>query len=93
LIGLLSTEVEEVPMSGPLGVQIYQYVFESSGPILEARVAQEIRAIIRDKEPRVTVLAVTTETKTSSFGTVTEAVVDYVINGEQARLTVPIGGS
>lgn len=93
LVGLLTTEKGEVPALEDVGVSMYQFVFESTGPILQARTTQEVRTVIAKNEPRMTVLAVTVSEQQLGEGRMVEAMIDYEIAGERGKLAVPVEGS
>jgi phage baseplate assembly protein W len=91
--GLLTTQRGEVPMKPNLGVSMYRYVHETSGPLLQARVVQELRTTLDREEPRMLVLAITTQESNIGDGRHVDAIIDYEIAGEQGRMTVPIEGN
>jgi len=91
VFSLLLMARQELPMGNSVGTGIYSFVHETSGPLLGARVAADVRAVIRAHEPRMTVLGVTTEEKITRDGTQTVAAVEYEIGDENGTLEVPIG--
>ena len=78
-------------MGNLIGANIHAYVMETSGPLLAARVAQDVRAVIRSKEPRMTVLGVTSEEKITDQGTKMITAVEYEVAGEEGVLRIPTG--
>ena len=92
VFSLLQTARFETPMGNELGVNIWQFVMETSGPLLGARIAQDIRSIIRSREPRMTVLGVTSEEKVRSIGTSMEVSIEYEIADEEGSVSVEVGG-
>ncbi len=92
VFSLLRTARFEVPMGNELGVNIYQFVMETSGPLLGARIAQDVRSIIRLREPRMTVLGVTSQEKRLSIGTAIDVAIEYEIADEEGSVSVEVGG-
>jgi len=82
----------ELPMGYGIGTRIHAFVNETSGPLLGARVAQDLRSVIRLKEPRMTVLSVGTRDVITRDGNGIEVGVEYQIGDEEGALSVPIGG-
>ena len=93
LAALLTIERGEIPMEPNLGTRMQGFVFQTSGPLLQARVAQEIRSIVQNYEQRAQVLSVRTAERAEQGGIALEAVVDLRIGGETARLAIPLKGS
>ena len=92
VFSMLKTARFEIPMGNQLGVNVYRFVMETSGALLSARIAQDIRSVIRLKEPRMIVLGVTSEEKVTGSGTVMEVAIEYEIGGEEGTFAVPVGG-
>lgn len=92
VFSLLKTARFEIPMGNELGVNVHQFVMETSGPLLGARIAQDIRSVIRLREPRMTVLGVTSAEKRLSIGTVVDVAIEYEISGVEGSASVEIGG-
>lgn len=61
LRNLLLTKQGERLMNPDFGTNIHRLVFELDTPVLEAQVEQEVTQAINKFEPRVTIIAVTTE--------------------------------
>lgn len=91
VIALLETAEGEVPMGKGIGTRIREFVMETSGPILAARVAQEIRSTIRAKEPRMTVLSVTNQEKITRQGVVQVVKIEYEVADEEGTVSTQIG--
>lgn len=91
VIALIETADQEVPMGKGIGTRIREFVLESSGPILAARVAQEIRSVIRSKEPRMTVLSVTNQEKITRQGVVQVVIIEYEVADQEGSISTPIG--
>ena len=90
---LMLISAGEMPMGSSLGVNIHNYVHETSGPLLAARVAQDIRTVIRVKEPRMRILAVNTEEKIVDGKNAMMTGIEYQVAGQDGRLQIPIGQS
>lgn len=91
VFALLETTDGEVPMGKGIGTRIHQFVNETAGSILAARVANEIRSVIRTKEPRMTIVAVTTKEKITRQGVVTTAILEFEVADTPGVLEAPIG--
>ncbi len=92
-IALLDTADGEIPMGKGIGTRIHQFVFETTGPLLGARVAKDIRSVIQLKEPRMTVLAVRTVEKQTRDGVRQDVDITYEIGGQQGQVTILIGAT
>ncbi len=91
VIALLLTTDGEIPMGKGIGTNIHEFVFETTGPLLGARIARDIRSVIQAKDPRMTVLAVETTEKRTRDGIRQDALISYEIGGEQGSLSIPLG--
>ena len=91
VFSLLLMAEGELPMGEGIGTRIHGFVNETSGPLLGARVAQDVRSVIRTKEPRMVVLGVTTKEETSRDGTAVIASLEYEVAGVNGNLGIPVG--
>jgi phage baseplate assembly protein W len=91
VFSLLMMSDGELPMGNGIGTRIHAFVNETSGPLLGARIAQDVRSVIRTKEPRMLVLGITTEEKITRDGTALVAAVEYQVGTENGTLAVPVG--
>lgn len=67
---IIQTPLRSRVMRPATGSTIYAFVFENGGPLLQARIDNEIRRAIGEGEPRARVLAVETlEQETAEGGT------------------------
>ena len=92
VFALLRTARREVPMGNEIGVNVYRFVMETSGPLLGARISQDVRSIIRSEEPRMSVLGITSSERNTGSGTVMEVAIEYEIADEEGSVIVPVGG-
>lgn len=92
VFSLLMMAEGELPMGKGIGTRIHGFVSETSGPLLGARVAQDIRTVIRLKEPRMTVLSVGTEEVITRDGTALVSGIEYRVGPDEGTLKIPIGG-
>lgn len=79
LITLFKTPIRTRVMRPTFGTTAYELVFESVGPLLEARMQRSIRQTISMWEPRVRVLSI----EISDQGTEMVALVQYEVYGIQ----------
>lgn len=91
VFSLLMTAEGELPMGSGIGTRIHTFVNETSGPLLGARIAQDVRSVIKTKEPRMVVLGITTEEKITRDGTSIVASVEYEVGGQNGNIGVPVG--
>ena len=61
IVRILQTPVGSRVMRPGAGSRIYNFVFQSMGPVLNAQIAYEIRRAISEGEPRATVISVDVE--------------------------------
>jgi len=76
---LLLTRKGERIMRGDVGSNIADHVFETLGPLQQARLAREIERTLRDGEPRVNVRRVSVR-KTER--TTLSVLIEYAIRGQ-----------
>ena len=77
-------------MRPSMGSSVYDFVFESIGSVLRARIDDEVRRAIADGEPRANVIQVDVEEITTSIGTQVTIDVAYRLNSEVAAVSVTI---
>lgn len=86
LIMLFNTPIRSRVMKPTHGSNKEQLVFESTGPLLRARLQRNIRQTIFLNEPRVNVLAIGIEEKKTEV----RALILYEIQGVKDNITVTI---
>lgn len=79
-------------MRPSIGSRVWDFVFESIGPVLKARIDDEVRRALAAGEPRVQVLAVDVYEQTQLANNKRELVIDirYRVLAEIRRTTVSI---
>lgn len=88
---ILLTRAGERVMRPQVGSKIYDFVFQSVGPVLRARIGAEVRRAIEQNEPRVRVVAVrSVERESKSVRGAREVVVEvtYEVNQELGQVAV-----
>lgn len=58
---ILETRKGERPMRPDTGSNVWDFVFESVGAVLSARIDHEVRKALQEGEPRATILSVKTQ--------------------------------
>jgi phage baseplate assembly protein W len=88
----LLTSRGELPMGNDIGTGIDNLIFESLTPILQAKIAQELRDTIGRIEPTMNVLAIDfAEDDMPGGASIVVASVQYEIADEDGSLSVPVG--
>lgn len=94
---LLMTGQNERLMHPEMGVNIHRLVFSTMTPILQARIAMEVRRAIEDFEPRAQVIGVESRMGTRADGVETAVFVDvlYRVAGQvqSQQVEIPMNGS
>ena len=88
---LLLIGPNEVPFAPDLGTNIHSFIFENITEIQKVRIAQAIRNIVSQKEPRMQILAVTVEEgggKSEGYRFVVN--ISYKIADERGDLNLPV---
>jgi len=90
IIRILSTPRGSRVMRPNQGSDVWTFVFENRGPLLRARINEEVRRAIGVGEPRVTVLQVLVTEETTRTGQELIMVdVLYRVNGNVTSTAVP----
>lgn len=88
---LLLMGLGEVPLAPTLGTTMTANVFENMSELQRVRIAQQIRSLIADREPRMTVRSVTVqEAGTASLGYRYEVLVVYSIADIDGDFNIPV---
>jgi len=93
---ILSTRKGERPMRPEEGSNVYDFVFESIGALLNARMDNEVRQSLARGEPRATVLGVyVTEELRPDGASNLVVTIDWAFNREyrQTAITYPSSGA
>lgn len=88
---LLLIGLGEVPMAANLGTTITSNIFENITPLQQARIAQQVRTIIADREPRMLVQSVSVrEAGSAAQGYRYEVLVVYSVSDDDGDFTIPV---
>ena len=93
IIRILTTPAGSRVMRPGTGSKIYNFVFQSMGPVLNAQMAYEVRRAISEGEPRATVLSVNVEEEVRRDGDRNILVtVNYEVNLRPDSVSVSFRG-
>jgi phage baseplate assembly protein W len=89
---LLLTGQNEIPFAPNLGTNIHSFVFENMSEIQKVRIAQAIRTIISNQEPRMRVVSVSVQEAGNANGGYRFVVnVVYQIADQRGDFDLPLG--
>ena len=90
IIRILMTMKGSRVMRPNIGSEAWGFIFENKGPLLRARIDNDVRRALAFGEPRVTVVMVTAKDKVLATGQELVIVeITYMVNGNMSQVAVP----